>query len=36
MINIKDLRVLGKREVMGIVKLRSRVNLSLKKNGNKK
>jgi AdoMet-dependent rRNA methyltransferase SPB1 len=31
-VNIKDIKVLGKREVMQIVKLRDRINLALKKN----
>ncbi len=30
-VNIKDIKVLGKREVMQIVKLRDRINLALKK-----
>jgi hypothetical protein len=29
--NIKDLRVLGKREIMGIIKFRNRIKATLKK-----
>lgn len=33
-INIQDLKVLGKREVIGIIKFRTRVNTAMKKKEN--